>query len=194
AGYAVWRLFKVTARLQQLRRDHYYTESRLKRIPEDIHEAIHPLRLHLAKIAQGGTVPLENILEGRLYQEVSAEDAQRALDQARPHSSNGVLVVDVRTPKEFAMRRVPGAKLVPFEELEARYQQDIPDAMEKIFVYCASGERSRFACDFLSRRGYTNLYHIRDGLRGWHGPTEGEGQVTFIQLQRRGGHTTMGEV
>jgi rhodanese-related sulfurtransferase len=45
------------------------------------------------------------------------------------------------------------------------------------------GERSRSACDFLSRRGYPNLYNIREGLQGWQGNVEGEGEMRLVQIE-----------
>jgi rhodanese-related sulfurtransferase len=97
------------------------------------------------------------------------------------------MVVDVRTPREYAARRLPGAKLVPFDELPNRYKAEIPETTEKVFLYCMGGERSRSACDFLSRQGYTNLYNIKDGLQGWRGPIEGEGEVKMVHFGRSGG-------
>ena len=179
------RSFTLQQDLNQLTREQYETSSGLRRIPEDIRAAVRPLRLHLAKVATGGMVPRDMILEGRLYRDVTAEEAQGVLDQEVVQHQGKVLLVDVRTPKEYTIRRVPGAKLVPFEELETRYRDEIPEGAEKVFVYCMGGERSRLACDFLSLRGYTNLYNIRDGLQGWRGPTEGEGHVTFIAIDRR---------
>lgn len=180
---AVRRSFKLAEEINQLKREQYYAEAKLKRIPEEIKETVEPLRLHLAKVAAGKSVPPEMILNGRLYWDVSAEEAQRVIEQEQGEGPGKILLVDVRTPEEYAAKRLVGAKLVPFEELEQRYQTDIPESAEKVFVYCAGGERSRFACDFLSRRGYTNLYHLRDGLRGWRGPTEGEGPLNLIQIQ-----------
>ena len=174
---------KLAKQVDQLKREKYYSDSRLKRVPEDVREAVEPLRHHLAKLAAGGSVSQQMILEGRLFLDVSAEEAQTAIEQAGAGRSGKVLVVDVRTPKEYAVKRIPGAKLVPFEELDRRYQEEIPEATEKIFVYCMGGERSRSACDFLSRRGYTNLYNIREGLQGWRGATEGEGELRLFQIQ-----------
>lgn len=171
--------------VKQLQRDAYYTESRLKRFPEEIQNAVHPLRLQLASVADGKPVSRDTILNGRLYLDVTADEAQRILEQEGGLQSSRVMLVDVRTPQEYAARRARGAKLVPFDELEARYKFEIPQTVEKIFVYCARGERSRLACDFLSRQGYTNLYNVQDGLQGWHGPTEGEGELKFIQFERR---------
>jgi phage shock protein E len=184
---AFWQLMILTKRVNQLKRDHYYTDSRVKRVPEEVRDTVHPLRVHLAKVASGGTVSAEMILQGRLYQEVSSEEARQVFEQRGGTNANGVLFLDVRTPKEYAARRVPGAKLVPFEELEARYKAEVPETADKVFVYCMSGERSRVACDFLGQRGYTNLYLVRDGLRGWQGPTEGEGELSLIKIQTRGG-------
>ena len=181
----VQRVVKLARQVSRLKREHYYTESRLKQISEEIREMVEPLRLQVAKIAAGGGVPQELILTGRRYLDVSAEEAQRVIEQETGARSGRVVLVDVRSPKEYAVKRVPGAKLVPFEELEKRYKEDIPDTAEKVFVYCAGGERSRFACDFLSRQGYTNLYHVKDGLQGWRGPTEGEGKLTLIQIRSR---------
>lgn len=180
---AVRRAWKLAKEVEHLKREQYYTSSRLKRIPEEIREAVEPVRLHLAKLAAGGRVPPNMILEGRLYQDVTADEAQQVLEQEARHSTGKVLLVDVRTPREYAAKRVVGAKLVPFEELETRYKTDIPETAEKVFLYCMGGERSRSACDFLSRQGYTNLYYIREGLQGWRGPTEGDGTLNLVQIQ-----------
>lgn len=180
---ALWsarRSSKLTDDLKRLKREQYDMDSRLKRISQEIREAVEPLRVQLAKVAGGGTVSPEIILDGRLYWEISADQAQQMLEG----DSNAVLV-DVRTAREFGVRRLAGARLVPFEELEKRYQAEIPDSADRVFVYCASGERSRLACDFLSRKGYTNLYHILGGIQTWHGPTDGEGELNLIQIQKK---------
>jgi phage shock protein E len=185
AAVALWRCRTCAKDLQQLKRAQYYSESQLKRVPEEIREAVQPLRWQLANLTSGKPVLRDLILTGRPYADVSAEDAQRFIETNGGYESDTLLVLDVRTPKEFAAKHVPNATLVPFEELDARHQSDVPDTREKILVYCSSGERSRLACDLLGRAGYTNLYNVQDGLQAWRGPTEGEGELTFIKLERR---------
>jgi rhodanese-related sulfurtransferase len=185
AAVALWRCRTCAKDLQQLKRAQYYSESRLKRVPEEIREAVQPLRWQLANLTSGKPVLRDLILTGRLYADVPAEDAQRLIETNGGYESDTLLVLDVRTPKEFAAKHVPNATLVPFEELDARHRSDVPDTREKILVYCSSGERSRLACDLLGRAGYTNLYNVQDGLQAWRGPTEGEGELTFIKLERR---------
>jgi len=180
---ALRRVLKLSAAVDQLKRDKYYTDGRLKRIPEDIREAVEPLRHQLAKVAEGGTVSRDLILEGRLFADVSAEEARAVIEQRGTATPGTIVVLDVRTPREYATRHIVGAKLVPFEELDARYQADIPMDAEKIFVYCMGGERSRSACEFLSRHGYPNLYNVREGIQGWQGSVEGEGTVRLMQIE-----------
>jgi phage shock protein E len=185
AGVALWRCRALAHDLQQMKRAQYYSESRLKRVPEDIRDAIQPLRWQLANLTSGKPVLGELIVTGRLYADVTAEEAQRLIESSGGYQSNTLLVVDVRTPKEFAAKHILNATLVPFEELDKRYRTDVPDTREKILVYCSSGERSRLACDLLGRAGYTNLYNVQNGLQAWRGPTDGEGELTFIKLERR---------
>lgn len=173
------RSSRLAEEVKKLKRVQYDAESRLKRVSQEIRETVEPLRLHLAKVAEGGTVSRDIILDGRLFREISADQAQVLMD-----GDANAVVVDVRTVREYGIKRLTGAKLVPFEELEKRYQE-IPEAAEKVIIYCGSGERSRLACDFLSRKGYTNLYHVLGGIQSWQGQTEGEGEVTLIQIQKK---------
>ena len=181
-AWSLRRCATLAKDLKQLKRDQYYTETRVKRVPEEIREAVQPLRWQVANVVEGKPVARDSIVNGRLYVEISAEDAQRILEGDHGVSKT-IVVIDVRTPKEHAAKRLPGARLVPFEELDARYRNDIPDTADKVLVYCAGGDRSRLACDFLARQGYTNVYNVREGLQGWRGRTEGEGEMTFIKME-----------
>lgn len=181
AMVAVRRAAGLARELDRLKREQRETGARLQQLGEDLKRTVEPLRVHLATVAGGKPVPRELVLSGRLYATLSALEAQRLRDAAPGQA----VLVDVRSPREYAVKRIAGATLVPLEELEQRYQAEIPESAGQVFIYCATGERSRLACDFLSRKGYANLYHIRDGLQGWSGPTEGEGALTLIQIERK---------
>lgn len=66
------------------------------------------------------------------------------------------LVVDVRTPEEFAMRAYPGALNIPLNELPSRYTELQPQNRQ-IIVYCASGARSSYAQMLLGQLGFTQV-------------------------------------
>ena len=182
---ALWSARRLAGEIRELKRKHYYIEQKLNDITKQISEAVDPLRIQLAAIASGRAVPDQLIRTGRLYENVSAEEAYRTIDQMQNGAPDGLMIVDVRTAREYALRHIPGAKLIPVEELESRYDVEIPRTDEKVFVYCSEGDRSRLACDFLSRQGYMNLHNIFDGLQRWSGPTTGEPSVPLIQIQSK---------
>lgn len=77
--------------------------------------------------------------------------------------AEGALVVDVRTPEEFASGAYPGAVNIPLSQVPDRLSefgaQDRP-----IVVYCHSGNRSSQARAILRQAGYSQIYN-GGGLR-----------------------------
>lgn len=176
---------KLTKECKALKRNEYYYTQKLNRIPQQIAEALDPVRVQLAAVVAGRPVSAELIRQGRLYWDVTADEAAALIAQEQLAESKGVMIVDVRSPKEYAVRHIPGAILIPVEELDQRGSKEIPITVGKVFVYCQSGERSRLACEYLSRQGYVNLYNIRDGLGQWKGPVIEQETVNVIHIQSR---------
>lgn len=69
----------------------------------------------------------------------------------------GALLIDVRTPEEFASGALPDAKLIPHGEIAARITSIAPDKHTPIVLYCRSGRRSSIAQDELLALGYTQV-------------------------------------
>jgi len=188
AAVALWMAWRLRQELSGIKRERYYLEQKIKAVPIQIEATVEPLRIQVALLAQGKPVSNRLIRTGRLYHEISASEAGEFLSA---HSgADRILWLDVRSGAEFTKRHIPGAKLIPVEDLEMRYRTEIPLALEKIIVYCAGGDRSRLACDFLSRHDFGNVYHIKDGLQGWAGPTEGNETGGLIQIASKAKTTT----
>jgi rhodanese-related sulfurtransferase len=119
----------------------------------------------LAAIAGGAKLTPQMVLEGRLWQDI---DAARA---AQLFAAGGLFVLDVRTPQETASGIIPGALLIPVDELPQRAHELPQDARPKL-VYCAGGGRSAAACEYLSEHGFRDLYNLEQGFSGWNGPRE----------------------
>lgn len=66
------------------------------------------------------------------------------------------LVVDVRTPGEFAGGHYDGAVNIPMSQLRSR-QSEFGPKNRHIIVYCRSGSRSATAKRFLERAGFTRV-------------------------------------
>ena len=104
---------------------------------------------------------------GQKYLDLPAAEALQWLEA---HPGRGV-VIDVRTPLEYEGGHVPGAKLIPVDQIERRYQE-VPRGAERLFVVCMGGTRSAVACEMLAEKGYPNLVNIEDGMGAWRGLVE----------------------
>lgn len=71
----------------------------------------------------------------------------------------GAVLLDVRTPEEFAAGHVEGAVNIPVQELEHRLEK-LPKKDQPIVIYCRSGRRSASAQQLLERAGYTKTYDL----------------------------------
>jgi len=95
------------------------------------------------------------------YQRISAEEAKRIMD-----TEQGYIIVDVRTPGEFAQGHVPNAINIPNETIADAQPEALPDKAQRILIYCRSGNRSRQAADKLVAMGYTQILDF-GGISGW---------------------------
>jgi rhodanese-related sulfurtransferase len=136
---------------------------------EELERSSTTTRELLAALAEGSRPTREMILEGRLWRDVDAREAERLL------ADGGVRVLDVRSPAETAGGVLPGALLIPIEELERR-ASELPKDGARTLVYCAAGGRSAAACEFLSTQGWTELYNLAGGVGAWKGPLERPGR------------------
>lgn len=107
--------------------------------------------LLLALVAPVEAAPVRN---------VSPDQARTLLEQAP-----GVFLLDVRTPAEYADLRIPGARLVPIDQLLGRLGELPKD--RPILVYCAVGARSSQVANYLAGRGYPEVYNMSGGVMGW---------------------------
>ena len=79
------------------------------------------------------------------------------------------MIIDVRTPEEYAAEHIEGAVNVPVGDIQegnmgilSGVSKDTP-----LQLYCRSGARSGYACSFLQSLGFshvTNLGSIEEAL------------------------------
>ena len=65
----------------------------------------------------------------------------------------GALLLEVRTPAEYASGHVEGATNIPVQELNFR-MSEVGDKKRPVVVYCRSGARSAAAAGLLRSNGY----------------------------------------
>ncbi|WP_075982280.1 rhodanese-like domain-containing protein [Bacillus massilinigeriensis] len=76
-------------------------------------------------------------------------------------------LIDVREPNEFDAGHILGARNIPLSQMKMRLKEIRPDL--PVYLYCQNGVRSGRAAQFLYRRGYKNLSHLKGGFKGWTG-------------------------
>jgi glyoxylase-like metal-dependent hydrolase (beta-lactamase superfamily II)/3-mercaptopyruvate sulfurtransferase SseA len=83
----------------------------------------------------------------------------------RLREKDGLQVVDVRRPGEYASGHVPGAASRPLDRLEGEVQG--LDPARPTAVICAGGYRSSAATSILRRHGFRDLVNVVGGTSAW---------------------------
>ncbi|HEX7899668.1 MAG TPA: pyridoxal-phosphate dependent enzyme [Planctomycetota bacterium] len=88
--------------------------------------------------------------------------------EAQELVKKGALLLDVRTPGEFAGTRIAEAVNIPLQAIQAGPVQGLPaDKAASIVTICGVGKRSMAALQLLKQQGYTNVRSIRGGMQAW---------------------------
>jgi rhodanese-related sulfurtransferase len=102
---------------------------------------------------------------------ISQADLLARLERKDPD----LVVLDVRTPAEFAAGHVPGARNVSHELLASRLDELSAARDKQVVLYCRSGRRTLLAEDVLRKAGFTRLAHLEGDYLAWeaeHRPIE----------------------
>ena len=86
------------------------------------------------------------------------------------NATPGAVLLDVRTPQEYAQGHIPGSKNIPLQTLHDA-EGAIQDKGTPLYVYCQSGARSSQAASLLRQMGYPNVTNI-GGIAAWRGKVE----------------------
>lgn len=98
-----------------------------------------------------------------------------ALLQRQAAADPALVVLDVRTPQEFAEGHVPGAINIPHDQVETRLAELAGARDKDLVVYCRSGRRAALAEETLRKNGFTRLQHLEGDMAAWaaaNRPTE----------------------
>jgi rhodanese-related sulfurtransferase len=77
----------------------------------------------------------------------------------------GAYLLDVRTEEEWNASHIPGATLIPLDQLSNRFGELPPD--QEIVIYCRSGNRSGQALTLLTDAGILDIYSMDGGINDW---------------------------
>jgi phage shock protein E len=95
---------------------------------------------------------------------IAADQLSERLDK----KDAGLVVLDVRTPEEFAAGHVPGAVNIPYDQLSNRIAEITHAKNKDVVVYCRSGKRAAIAEDALAAHGFKNVKHLEGDMIKWN--------------------------
>jgi len=75
------------------------------------------------------------------------------------------VLIDVREPEEYAICRIPGARLIPRGTLPERIHE--LSTADEIVVHCRSEVRSGKAVEFMKQAGYRKVKNLVGGILRW---------------------------
>lgn len=105
----------------------------------------------------------ESLKQMKKYNQISVDEAIAMMEE-----ENDYIILDVRTPEEFAEKHIPNAINIPNETIGTEPIPELPKEDQLILVYCRSGNRSKQASEKLAEIGYTQVYEF-GGINDWTG-------------------------
>jgi rhodanese-related sulfurtransferase len=92
-----------------------------------------------------------------------------------------MLVIDIRSPKQFSEGHIKGAVNKKFEELPAYFETGIkPFEYDKIIIVSEDGQVSSYTTCLLRLMGYGNVYSMRWGMSAWNNKYAQEGWLKGV--------------
>jgi len=103
----------------------------------------------------------------KLVENLDAKTFEKKLQE-----DNDAVLLDVRTPMENQMVRIPDSLLIDINSPTFVQEIEKLDKTKTYFVYCRSGNRSYHAGNYMLKNGFQKVYNLESGIIGWHGKKE----------------------
>lgn len=111
---------------------------------------------------------LKKIMKYVLKEKRNLDKEDINLEELKDMMKQDVTIIDVRSPQEYKEKHIRGAILIPsYEITKQTIEEKLKNKEQTIILYCLSGARSQKAIEILKKTGYTNLYHLKDGIEAY---------------------------
>ncbi len=104
----------------------------------------------------GATRPVKTMIT-----HVDPAAAQTLIEQKK------AVILDVRTPKEYAAGHIADAKNIDFNAADFEKNLDLLDKKRTYLVHCAAGGRSTKSLEVFKKLGFTAVVHLDGGFQAW---------------------------
>lgn len=119
----------------------------------------------LSALALGAAEPAKPAAGAAAARKVRHVDPRAAEKLLKDDQS--IVVLDVRTPEEYAAGHVAGATNINFNAPDFAAEVKKLDPKKTYLVHCAAGGRSTRSLPKLESAGLTNVIHLDGGFNAW---------------------------
>ena len=90
--------------------------------------------------------------------------------QLNSELNGGAVIIDVRTPEEFEVSRIPNSINIDFYNAQKFITKiDKLDRDCSYYIYCRTGARSSNSCIIMKEMGFKKTYNLTGGISDWKG-------------------------
>lgn len=114
--------------------------------------------------ASGGETAGQKSADEEGIKEIQARDARALIEQRK---NDGLVILDVRTKAEFQDGHINGSVNLDYKDGAFKEKLSGLDTSATYIVYCRSGRRSSEAAEIMQEMGFTDIYHLEEGVLGW---------------------------
>ena len=86
----------------------------------------------------------------------------------RLEGEDAPVILDVRSPEEFAEGHIPGAINVPYDQIAANLDSLASFLTAEVVVYCRTGRRAGVAEKALREAGFTRVMDLEGHMTTWN--------------------------
>jgi rhodanese-related sulfurtransferase len=113
--------------------------------------------------------PDQTTVEGESTRTLSARQAISSADLAeRLETEDAPVILDVRSPEEYAEGHIPGAINIAYDQLAANLDSLESFLTAEIVVYCRTGRRAGVAENVLLEAGFTQVLDLEGHMTSWN--------------------------
>ena len=125
----------------------------------------------LGVVLAGGVLHLtasaaESRSQTQLIKDVTPQDAYSLIQKNKANPN--FVILDVRTPKEFAGGHIEGAINLNYKAPTFKDDLNVLDKTEVYLIYCRTSRRSRGALGMMRELGFLEVYHLIGGIVRWN--------------------------
>ena len=103
--------------------------------------------------------------QAQVIEDITPKEAHSLIGDNK--ESSDFVIVDVRTPDEFADGHIEDATNLDYYSSSFRDELEKLDKTKTYLIYCQSGRRSNASLEIMKELGFKEVYNVTGGITGW---------------------------